>query len=133
MLISSMPIVHSDRSGPIAGAVVMGQFLDDVRIARLRERTEVNFSQYPIADVSNNFDLTGVTAGEQRIITKSTTIDSFKMVDDIFGEPLFVLKAETPRRISALGGQTLQAAMLFLLITGIIVTFVIWLLLRGES
>lgn len=131
MLISSMPIVRSDGSGPIAGAVVMGQFLDDVRIARLRERTEVNFSQYPIADVSNNFDLTGVIASEQRIVTKNTTIDSFKMVNDIFGEPLLILKAETPRRISALGGQTLQAAMLFLFITGVIVTFVIWWLLRG--
>jgi len=132
MLISSMPIVRSDDSGPISGAVVMGQFLDDIRIARLRERTEVNFSQYVIADASNNLDLTGLTADEQRIVTRSTTIDSFKIVNDIFGEPLLVLKAETPRRISALGGQTLQAAMLFLLITGIIVNFVIWLLLRGE-
>ena len=44
MLISSQPILRSDDSGPVAGALVMGQFLNESRLARLRERTEVDKS-----------------------------------------------------------------------------------------
>ena len=41
-LISSQAILRSDDSGPVAGALVMGQFLDDEVLARLRERTGVD-------------------------------------------------------------------------------------------
>ncbi|MDH3338530.1 MAG: hypothetical protein OEM76_12000, partial [Gammaproteobacteria bacterium] len=38
MLISSRPILHSDDSGPIAGALVMGQFMNEAHMARLAQR-----------------------------------------------------------------------------------------------
>lgn len=44
MMISSRAVRRSDESGPIAGAVVMGQFLNDEHLARYRERTDVDIS-----------------------------------------------------------------------------------------
>ena len=133
MLISSMPILRSDDSGPIAGAVVMGQFLNEARIARLRERTEVNFTWHPVDEFSSErgLDRLSIIAGDIQVVMSAQNISSYKMVTDIFSEPLFVLDVDTPRRISAVGDQTVNAAMLFLVVTGIFVTVIIWFLLRG--
>ena len=51
MIISSLPICESDDSGPVAGAVVMAQFLDADRLAMLRERTEVRAFWTPLAEL----------------------------------------------------------------------------------
>ncbi len=134
MLISSMPILRSDDSGPIAGAVIMGQFLNKSRLARLNERTEVDFVWHAVAGFSQSIgiDPLSITNDDIHVKASSTSsIKSYKTLTDILGEPLLVLEADTPKRISALGGRTVNAAMLFLVIAGVIVTVVIWYLLRG--
>jgi sensor domain CHASE-containing protein len=133
MLISSMPILRSDDSGPIAGAVVMGQFLDEARVARLREQTEVEFAWHPVDEFSSGHgvDRVPISARDIQVVTTSQSISSYKMVTDILAEPLFVLEVDTPRRISAVGDQTVNAAMLFLVVTGVFVMVIIWYLLRG--
>jgi sensor domain CHASE-containing protein len=134
VLINSRPILRSDNSGPIAGALVMGQFLNDERLGRLRERTEVDFKWRPIDGFSQDhgIDPLTITDNNIHIETSSSSISSFMTLSDILGEPLLVLNAATPRQISALGEQTVNVAMLFLVITGIFVSVVIWYLLRGS-
>ena len=134
VLISSMPILRSDNSGPIAGAIIMGQFMNSSRLARLNERTEVDFEWHAIGGFSGDtgFDLQSISNDDVHIEASSeSSIQSYMILTDILGEPLLVLEADTPRRISALGGRTVNAAMLFLVITGVFVTAVIWYLLRG--
>jgi sensor domain CHASE-containing protein len=133
VLISSMPILRSDNSGPIAGAVIMGQFMNSSRLARLNERTEVDFEWYAIGGFSGDtgFDPQSISTDDVHVEASSeSSIKSYMMLADILGEPLLVLEADTPRRISALGGRTVNAAMLFLVITGVFVTVIIWYLLR---
>jgi sensor domain CHASE-containing protein len=134
MLISSMPILRSDDSGPIAGAVIMGQFMNASRLARLNERTEVSFVWNAVAGFSKNIgvDPLSIAGGKIHVDGSSdSSVQSYTTLADILGEPLLVLEADTPRRISALGARTVNAAMLFLVIAGVIVTVVIWYLLRG--
>ena len=133
MLICSMPILRSDDGGPIAGAVVMGQFLDAARMARLRRRTEVDFRWYPVEEFTSETGVAAreITASDIQVMTSDSSISTFKMITDIFAEPLFVLQAETPRRIAALGDRTVGVAMLFLIVTGVFFTIIIWNLLRG--
>ena len=132
MLISSRPILRSDDSGPIAGALVMGQFMNDERMARLAQRTEVDLHWHPIDSFAANHDIDPQSVRESgtHIETTDQSISSFMMLSDIFEEPLLVLDADTPRRISSLGAQTVNVAMLFLVSSGIFVTVVIWYLLR---
>ncbi len=122
MIISSSPILMSDDSGPIAGAVVMGQRLTDERLARLRERTgvEINWSFD-----GGKFEIARFAVDEQAV-TGSMSIR------DIHGRPLMRLETRTPRRISALGSQTINAALLFLMLAGVLVTAFVWLMLRGS-
>jgi sensor domain CHASE-containing protein len=136
MLISSWPIVHSDGSGPIAGTMIMGQLLDDERLARLRERTEVMLDWRAIddiADIPAALQIALNTAHAGSVLHDSTNdeIVSSGILNDLFSAPLLVLSVTTPRQISALGQQTVNGAMFFLAFAGVIVAFVAWLLLRS--
>ncbi len=134
LLISSRPILRSDDSGPIAGALVMGQFMNQARMERLAERTEVNLHWHPIDEFRQHheFDPQALVDGGVHLETTNSLVSSYMILADIFGEPLLVLDADTLRRISSLGDQTVNVAMLFLVLTGIFATIVIWYLLRGS-
>jgi signal transduction histidine kinase len=111
----------------------MGQFMNDARLARLNERTEVLFEWCPVDEFARErgVDLSSLTGSGINLDTSGAAISSFMTLPDLFGESLLMLEATTPRRISALGAQTTNAAMLFLVMAGVIVTVVIWYLLRG--
>lgn len=135
MLFSSWPVVRSDGSGPIAGTMIMGQFLDDARAASLRERTEVNLSWHPIrsaADIDPVFEmpLNTSASGSVRHVTEGTSVLSKGVLADLFGDPLLTLEVSTPRNISALGSSTVNGALLFLALAAVVVAVVTWLLLR---
>src|SRR5690606_8012240 len=57
-------------------------------------------------------------------------IHAYGVLTDLFGEPLMILQADTPRQISTLGNKTVNGALLFLLAAGFVVAFVTWFLLR---
>jgi sensor domain CHASE-containing protein len=122
-LISSKPILRSDDSGPLAGALIMGQFLDDARIARMRSRTEVDM-RWQLLQGQTEYENGHIFAAGQRSIEGSTVLT------DIYGQPLLALRTETPRDISDLGSQSLRAALLSLAVAGILLTIIIWFLLQ---
>ena len=134
MLISSRPVLRSDETGPVAGTLIMGQFLDSTRLERLRERTEVPMHWHSVEEFGETHEATDSTAilgGIVTHISNEKSVSSFKMISDIFGEPFFVLGTDTPRNISALGAQTVNAGLLLFGIAGLALTITIWLLLRG--
>ncbi len=121
MIISSQPILLSDSSGPIAGAVVMAQFLNESRLVRLRERTGVDLA-WETTD--------GRVEAGPIIDTEPTAIAASKILSDIHGAQILVLRTQTPRNISSLGSQTIDAAMLFMIVAGVLVCGFIWFTLR---
>ena len=136
MLISSWPITRSNGTGPIAGTMIMGQLLDDDRMARLRERTEVMLSWRAIensADIltMSQAPLNGANAGSMHYVSTQDKIVSTGILIDMFGAPLLALDVTTPRQISALGQRTVNGALLFLALAGVIIALAAWLLLRS--
>jgi len=133
MLVSSQAIVRSDYTGPIAGTIVMAQFMDRSRLERLRERTEVDIEWFYIENTGRHTpDIDANVFSEEpiKIDANELVISSYMLLPDIFGEPLLVLGADTPRDITGLGERTVNAAMLFLLSAGVLVSIVMWFLLR---
>lgn len=135
MMISSWPIVRSDGSGPIAGTMIMGQSLDDARLASLRERTEVDINWIPLSaarhdESSYEVPLNMRAAGSIINETTDETIVSSGLLTDLFNTPLLILEVTTPRNISALGSSTVDGALLFLAVAGLTVAIVTGLLLR---
>jgi len=135
MLISSWPVTRSDGAGPIAGTMIMGQLLDDERMASLRERTEVQLNWQTIdtnAAVEPFFAVPLNMPGNasMRYETTANTVNSSGLLVDLFNKPLMILQVSTPRNISALGKSTVNGALLFLAVAGIIVAVVAAMLLR---
>jgi signal transduction histidine kinase len=114
--------------------MIMGQFFDAERLKSLRARTEVIVDWYPADEQLAAASVRKVagTAGAAATHYKTTqnTIEAYGLLSDLFGNPLLVLKATTPRNISALGASTVKGALLSLSIAGIVVAIVTWLLLR---
>lgn len=136
MLISSWPITRSDGTGPIAGTMIMGQLLDDDRLARLRERTEVMLDWRTIDSSSDTpatsqAPLNGAGAGSVRHVSTENTIVSSGILIDLFNAPLLSLDVSTPRQISALGQSTVNGALTFLALAGLMVAGVAGLFLRS--
>lgn len=123
MMISSRAVLRSDESGPIAGAVVMGQFLNDEHLARYRERTDVDIS-LGLADAGADIALL------EGFEFSTATVNGAKILFDINNQPFLILQTQTPRSISYLGSQTINAAMLFIIVAGAMVCGFIWFTLR---
>ena len=135
MMISSWPVVRSDGSGPIAGTLIMGQALDDSRLAALRQRTEVAIDWVRLDSRGREEALYEVPLnmpGNGSIIheTDDDAIVSSGLMTDLFNTPLIVLEVSTPRSISALGHSAVNGAMLFLAVAGVTVAIVTGMLLR---
>lgn len=134
-LIAARPIVKSNWDGPIAGTVVIGRFLDDRRRQRLQERTEINLKWHVIGDVTRatvpmRDEL--INSGSEYIhhVADDDAIQSYRLLDDVFGKPLLVLQTDTPRQISTLGGSTVGATLLLISAVGMVLAAVSWWLLR---
>jgi sensor domain CHASE-containing protein len=136
MQLSSRPIITSAKTGPIAGTMLMGIFFDTASRESLQERTEVSLRWHLLGN--NSF---ADAALEERIVNAGgrsftfevtdSEVQAFGLLTDLFGEPMLILQADTPRRISALGRKTVSGALLFLLGAGVVVAVVTWFLLRG--
>jgi sensor domain CHASE-containing protein len=123
MLISSRPILRSDDSGPVGGAVVMGQLLDEAHLQRLRDRTEVDISLNSVVpDTLLSFDEKHDLSDNRITVSKSLL--------DIHGAPVLIFNTNTLRNISNLGAQTIDAALYLLLTSGLFVCAFIWFMLR---
>jgi sensor domain CHASE-containing protein len=135
MLISSWPVTRSDGTGPIAGTMIMGQLLDQDRRDNLRQRTEVQLNWQMIdtdTTVEPYFAVPLNIPGNSSIRHETTinTINSSGLLVDLFNKPLVILQVASPRNISALGKSTVNGALLFLAVAGVIVAIVAGFLLR---
>jgi len=128
MLISSQPILRNDDSGPVAGAIVMAQFLDEPRMQRLRERTEVDMTLMLVDDyvVEGELEITDVPLGELPVRISEEAVTNCIVLADILGNPYLLVSSKTPRDITSLGQQTVSAALLFLAAAGVLLVVILW-------
>jgi signal transduction histidine kinase len=131
MIVSSRPIVRSDYSGEISGAVIMGQFLNDSRLLRLQDRTGVEMHWDFISATISMTNRNDNSNADADVNIYPDTISSQRVLDDIHGSPFLILQTDTPRAISVLGAKTINVAMTFLVIAGLLVIGVIWFMLRS--
>lgn len=135
MLLSSRPIITSEKTGPIAGTMIMGRFFDEATREALSERTEVALDWHLlegplVIDASLKENIVAAGGGALTYAVTDEDIQAFALLLDLFAEPMMILQANTPRQITALGTRTVNGALLFLLGAGVVVAVVTWCLLR---
>jgi len=140
LLITSRPIVKTNRDGPIRGALVTARRLDDVAVGRLSDRTHESLSLFPFAaedtpedveDARGHLFASGSAyvryANEQRI-------DGYIMLKDVYGQPAVVLRADIPRAIYGEGRRSrLYFGVLMMLIVLCCAIATDWMLSKSVS
>ena len=128
-LVASLPILRSDELGPIAGSLIMGQFLNAARMQRMQERTEVDMSWALASGFDDDSPVTH-DEGLRSFAVERAVVSGHTTITDIYAAPLLVLHTETPRDISYLGEQSVRVTLLSLGVAGILLTLLIGYLLR---
>ncbi|MDH3918631.1 MAG: hypothetical protein OEU25_10665, partial [Rhodospirillales bacterium] len=118
MLIASRPIVTSEQEGPIRGTLVMGKFLSGPVIESLQKQTHVEFQiwaldERPSSPIEQEA-LVQLETGKQLVLreTGDDVLTAYSLLLDYENRPAVLLRADTPRSISAVGIQTLKVALL---------------------
>ncbi len=138
MLIASRPILNSEEEGPIRGTLLMGRFLNrnGPVIEKLQKQTQVEFQIWPLDERPGSpieqEALAQLETGKQIVLreTGDEVLAAYSLLLDYENRPAVLLRADTPRSISALGIQTLKTALLGILAAGVIVLVITWIMLK---
>jgi diguanylate cyclase (GGDEF)-like protein/PAS domain S-box-containing protein len=137
MMIAAEPIMHSTGSGDINGTLIFGRFLDTDAVQHLAKATLIGLSLTSVASLGPTQEPDEVmpvltSDAPLQIRPKSDTeLDAYYLLNDVFGKPAFILKAQMPRATYQRGVQTLQYYLLTLLGVGIVWGLVVAFLLKG--
>lgn len=105
VIVVSRPIIKSDYTGPIAGTMVTGRFLDDSFIAQIEEQTLLPITIQALD--SSNLPLSFGLIKEQvlkenyatNINNENNIVSAYFLIEDIYGKPAIIMKTEMPRLI----------------------------------
>jgi two-component system, NtrC family, sensor kinase len=134
MLLASFPILQSTREGPVRGSFFMGRLLTDTMIKALGDQTHVRFNVFrtdqhdlPVAERSAANDL--ANGQEYTFASDGQNLATYEPTPTLMDGASLLIKAETPRRISAIGRTTLALAGFSTIFTALLVMAVIWVML----
>ena len=133
LLLAARPILTSEGKGPARGTVIIGQVLDQ---AALAAQTRSRLSLAMPADLSFNPAQRAILReleeqpGAILLRHSPQTISSYHLLNDVFGQPVLLLRVDQPRAILARGRAALRFATLSLALGGCIILLPLWLGLR---
>jgi len=135
MIVSSRPILTNDWKGPSRGTLIMGRFLDDTEINRLRDITSLSINIYKFYDLNLPDDFRkgrDYFLKETGIFLKpldENNIAGYIMLKDIYGKPSLILRVDMIREIYLQGERSLYYFILSFLVVALVLGTVNMLLL----
>ncbi len=131
MLLSSRPILRSDGSGPVAGTLILGRFLNSGLIEELGQRTSVEIALWPL-------DSSDMPAPESEVLPKVTSstepvieergardLDVYTTLEDMRRFPSLLVRARVPRDIWARGSSAAEYALVSTVAAGLLLLLVL--------
>jgi signal transduction histidine kinase/CheY-like chemotaxis protein len=134
MVVASRPILTTLGDGPIMGSMIFGRLLDASRIETLEQQTETSFALTLLAEEAASETAVQEAAlsapGRPRRSQDGELLLSYRALPDVYGEPTYLLRVETPREIAAVGGHAISLTALFFAVTALFPVACLWLLFR---
>jgi len=136
VLLVSKPILKSDFTGPVMGALILGRFLDSEEIRRIGTLTHLNLdiraSDDPNlpADFQTACSQTGQGISTPVFPLNPESVAAYSVQNDLEGKPAFILKVEETRSIYHLGQKTIFYHIVFLIVIGVICILILSLFLN---
>jgi len=127
MLVVSRPIITSENKGPIRGALIVGRWLDEAELARLRKVTQLQMAMHcrHTTNVMNAFARATIVGRDTNVRVDAGTgatghdVYGYVQLCNIYGQPCTITAVPMPRTVYARGRATVRAAMLMLGLTGV--------------
>jgi PAS domain S-box-containing protein len=125
-LVAARPILTSEVEGPAAGTLMFARYLDSAKIARLSESTRLSLSLTPYDSPDLTADLEAAKAAFTADVTETvrpldgTTIAGYALLNDVYGSPAVMLRAEMPRDITRQGYSTLNYFIAAISVIGVV-------------
>lgn len=136
-IVSSAAIFWSDGTGPAGGHMVAGKLLDSDRMevishTLLSSIDLMSVNPTLIPDVFRPA-LEELTTGDKSysLLKQDESVYALKMLRDIYGLPLALLRVRNHADISKLGSRTLRITISMLVVAAVILTLTLWLILKG--
>ena len=134
MLISSQPILTSEREGPIRGTLIFGRYLNEGEIQHLSFITHlsINIKPFDSQEMPEDFRSVRDSLNETSIVVlplNEQSIAGYMMLLDIYGNPALILRVDLPRSIYSQGVASTRYLFISLIATGLIfISISLWLL-----
>ena len=135
LLMASRPILDSDGTRAIRGALVFGRYLDAVEIARFSNLTHVNVSVRRVADKDLPPDFQrahAVLSGGRPVFMQpldEANLAAYVLKEDVFRRPTLLMRVDVPRLIHQEASHSLNYFMMLLLSVGLVFgVLTVWLL-----
>ena len=135
MLICSRPILKTSGEGSIHGTVIFGRYIDEEEIKVWQEHTHLSLSVCSLDDPQMPADFRQAVSAISRdsaVFVKplsANLIGGYTIMNDVYGKPALVLKAEMPREIYRQGKANIAQFILYFLpvglVFGVIVLFIV--------
>jgi len=136
LLIVSRPIVKTNNEGPIRGSMITARYFDAAELQPLAQRTHLSLASYRLDGAVLPADFqeahTHLTVPRSIYIrpVSDDLIGGYTLLDDIYGRPALILRAEQPRVIFNQGRLSLLYFLGALAIVGVVFGVVIHQLLE---
>ena len=104
-MISSRPILTSEKKGPIVGTLICGRLLDALEVEKLKEVTFLSLEIHDLNGLADDPELSGVASrlsSDETVVVErpnSETISGYSLLYDIFGDPVLLLEVESQRDV----------------------------------
>ena len=106
--------------GRIQGRTIFARFLDATEVARLAEQTHLSLGLYRLDDPQMPADFVAVQSrlsDEAPVITQplsKDTVAGYGLLNDVYGNPAMIMRADMPRDIYHQGQQTVYWLIVYL-------------------
>lgn len=126
MIVISHNILMDDQSGPPAGVLVWGRYLNEAVLRKIGESTRLSVALYSLNDPALPADVARIRPqlNLEQPVTQADdtqTIYGYILLNDLNGQPAFVLRMDMPRSVYQQGEVSIFYLVAGLLVAGLIV------------
>lgn len=134
IMLASRPILTTENKGPPRGTLIMGRFLTESIINKLKEETKVDFSLH-VNNQSLSLKLKKImdqiTPSTNHIVKEDQNhIFMYNSFPSLYGSPAFLIKIIFPREITKQGIKTIRYSLIFLIVSSLIILLAILTLIQ---
>jgi diguanylate cyclase len=122
MQLAAAPVLDGFGRGPSRGMVIMGRLISPTDVAELGALAQADLAISPFrpSDAQNR----------SRLVETDRSIQVYRLVDDIYGHPVLVLRVNVPREITRRGYAAVDYAFAYLLVAAVMIVVLLLIVLN---